>query len=408
MKGVSRPVAAVGLALAQLRHDRMRTVLAVLGVTLAVLATTLLAGTGIGVVETGQEKFAEAGRDLWITGGPLRFAPGTIGGIRNSIFNSHQLAVQLTNREDVRTAAPLLFQTVYVSRDGGEYETLVAMGTPFDGGLSISAGRGWGADQHYADGNYTGPMTHEVLIDQRTAEIMGVGINDTLYIGGTIAAAEANEFRVVGISGTGAQFMGTPTVTLPLSELQEVTGKTGTDPATLVTIKLEDGVDVQRVEAELQTEYPEYDVRTNQEQLRATIERQAVVLAGGTSLIVMAVVAGLALTINTLLSMLYQQRQAYAALLALGASRTTLVMTTFVQAVVVGIVGGCVGVALTLPAARGLNVVANSVTGFEDVVRTPDAVLIGGLGVAVGMGVVGALVAGWQLARMAPLAELGE
>lgn len=49
--------AAVGLAVAQLRHYRVRTVLAVVAIALAVLAMTVLASVGIGVMETGTERF---------------------------------------------------------------------------------------------------------------------------------------------------------------------------------------------------------------------------------------------------------------------------------------------------------------------------------------------------------------
>jgi hypothetical protein len=153
----------VGIAIAKLRHDRARTVLAVVGVTLAVLATVLLVGTGIGVVETGQEQFDRADRDLWITGGPVQFAPTQPGGVRNSVFDAHQFADDLNAREGVRTASPLLFQTLYVSRDGEEFQNLAAMGVRGAGGVSVSEGRGFENDDHYTGGSYDGPRTEEML-----------------------------------------------------------------------------------------------------------------------------------------------------------------------------------------------------------------------------------------------------
>ena len=70
--------ASVGLAAAQLRHYRVRTLLAVFAVTLAVLSTTLLASVGVGVLETGQQKLDAAERDLWITAGPAQLGPGGV------------------------------------------------------------------------------------------------------------------------------------------------------------------------------------------------------------------------------------------------------------------------------------------------------------------------------------------
>jgi len=51
----------VWIALRQLRSDRMRTVLAVIGVTLAVLSVTLLTGVGAGVISTGNQMFDDSG-----------------------------------------------------------------------------------------------------------------------------------------------------------------------------------------------------------------------------------------------------------------------------------------------------------------------------------------------------------
>lgn len=396
----------VGIAGAKLRHDSTRTLLAVIGVTLAVLATVLLVGTGIGVVETGQQQFDRADRDLWVTGGPVQFAPTQPGGVRNSVYDAHQLSAELSAREDVKIASPLLFQTVYVSRDGEEFQTLAAMGVRGAGGVSISNGRGFANNNHYANGTYGGPRTRELLIDRRTATLLNVSVGDDIYIGGTLAGARETRYTVVGVSGTGNQFLGTPTVTLPLSELQSLTGKTATDPATLLTLTTPQDVNARVVESRLQEEYPEFDVRTNREQLQATLERQAVIIAGGVSLVVLAIVAGLALTLNILLAMVYQQLPEYAALKALGTSTTVIAGTAVLQAVVVGLLGMTIGVGLAVPFATGVNALAFAVTGFDNVVRLTPRVLAVGPLVALMMALVSGAIASWRITRIDPHALL--
>ncbi|KPN32312.1 lipoprotein releasing system, transmembrane protein, LolC/E family [Halolamina pelagica] len=402
---LTRVRAVVGIAIAQLRHDRTRTVLSVLGITLAVLATTLLGGVGIGVVETGEEQFDASGRDLWVTGGPITLAPGTVGGFENTVVDAHEISAAIESREDVSTAVPMAFQTVYVSTDGEDWETLVGTGAPGRGpSVQVTEGQAFqNRDIHYADGNYTGPMTHEVIIDQRTADMFNVSVGDTLHIGGTISDARANEFTVVGISPTFSRFLGTPTVTLHLSELQEVTGTTATDRASLITVDLKDGADPATVAQEIEREHPEYEVRTNREQLEATLERQAVVLASGGSLVVLAVLAGITLTANLLVSVVYQQRRELAALKALGSRTRTLVGIVVVQALFLGVIGGLLGVAATIPLGMGLDAVAASLVGFENVVRTPPWVLGAGVAIAVPISLIGAAVAGWQVSRLSPV-----
>ncbi|MEF8859033.1 MAG: ABC transporter permease [Halolamina sp.] len=402
---LTRVRGVVGIALAQLRHDRTRTVLAVLGITLAVLAMTLLGGVGIGVTETGEEKFDASGRDLWVTGGPVRLAPGTVGGFENTVLDAHQLSAAIASREDVNTAAPMAFQTVYVSTDGESWETVVGAGAPARGGsVQVTNGTHFQqGDVHYAGGNYSGPMTHEVLIDERIASLFNVSVGDSLYIGGTIADARRHEFTVVGVSPTFSRFLGTPTVTLHLSELQEVTGTTATDRASLITVDVADGVDSATVATQIERDHPGYDVRTNREQLEATVERQAVILASGGSLVVLAVLAGIALTANLMVSVVYQQRRELAALKALGSRTSTLVGVVVVQALCLGVLGGALGVAATIPAATLLDAVAASLVGFENVVRTPQWVLGAGFAIAVPISLAGAAVAGWQVSKLSPV-----
>jgi len=401
--------AVVGIATQQLRYDRGRTILAILGICLAVLSMTLLGSVGLGVIETGEEKFDASGRDLWVTGGPVQLAPGTVGGFENTVYDAHPMADTIEQREDVNTAVPLAFQTVYVSADGSEFDTLIGTGAPARGGsVQITTGSEFSSrDIHYADGTYNGSMTYEVVISPQTAERYDVGINDTLHIGGSIGSARRNEFRVVGISPTFSRFLGTPTVVLQLSELQEITGTTGNDQATMITVDVSDDTSVTQVESELQDTYPRYDVRTNREQLQATLERQAVLIAAGGSLVVLAAIAGIALTTNLLLSLVYQQRRTLAALRAQGAAASTLVGVIGTQALLLGIAGGLLGAVLTIPAISGLNIVSEAVVGFEDVVSTQPRILIGGIIVALVIGILGALAAGWRVSRLSPLEQLG-
>ncbi|ELZ96980.1 ABC transporter permease [Haloferax mucosum ATCC BAA-1512] len=405
---LARARAATGIALSQLSHARGRTVLTVLGITLAVLAATLLAGTGIGVIETGQQKFDAAGRDVWITGGPVRFSPTGVGGFENTIVGAHELDTELETREDVRASVPMAFQTVYVKSNETDYQTLVGVGSPTSGGaVHITNGSGFSTDDvHYANGNYSGPMSHEVVIDQRTADMMNVSVGDSLSIGGTTGIARQNEFTVVGISPTFSRFLGSPSVVLQLSELQEVTGTTGTDKATLMTLTVADDADPQAVAADLESEYPSYDIRTNEEQLKEILRDQAVLMAAGGSLVFLALLAGLALTVNILLSHVYHQQREFAALKALGTSSSTLSLTLVVQALVLGTVGGALGVALSFPAARGLNELAELVVGFGDVVVLPQTVLAGGFAIAFLMSLLSSLAVSRRIAKIRPLEHL--
>jgi putative ABC transport system permease protein len=309
--------------------------------------------------------------------------------------------------EGVRGAAPLGFQTVYVSTSGDEFSTLIGSGVTSGGAVPVSEGETLArSDDHYNGGSYDGPMTHEVVIDTQTAEQFDVEVGDTLFIGGTLSSARANEFTVVGISDRFSRFLGTSTVTMPLSELQTITGATSTDAATFITISVTEGADTAAVQQRIQAEYPEFTVRNNQEQLEAVLQNQALVLAGGVTLVVLAFIAGLALTTNLLGLVVYQQRETLAALQATGMSQSTLVGLIAGQGLVLGVVGGILGVGLTPPLAEVLNRIAEALVGFDGLVQVPTEMLFVGFGIATVVGTVSAAVVAWRISRLDTLEAL--
>ncbi|MCU4753688.1 ABC transporter permease [Halobacteria archaeon AArc-curdl1] len=396
------------LSTAQLRHHRLRLGLAIVGVALAVLAVTLLAGAGIGVLETGTQQFESADRDLWVTAGETRITSAGGGGFENSLYDSRSVAAEMEAHDGVRNAAPLAFETVYVATSpDAEFRTIVATGVPGSGAsVTITDGESLSGDPHYAGGTYDGERTNEILIDEETARQLDVGVGDTLYVGGSLASARNNEMTVVGISPTFEQLLGTPTITVPLSELHAVTGETVFEPATFITITLEDDADAEAVQRDLEASYPEYEIRTNQEQLEAVLQEQVLVLAAAGTLVVLAIGAGIALTLTLLSLVVAQQRKTLAALRAIGLSPLVTSVAVIWQGVTIGLLGGLLGLALTPPAVALLNRLGGAVVGFDDLVRTATWVSLAGLLIAVGIGTLAAAIAGWRVGRTPVLEDL--
>ncbi len=405
---LARTRTANGITIAQLRHYKLRFGLAVIGVALTVLAITLLAGAGMGVLDTGEQQFDSADRDLWVTGGETRLTPAGGGGFENSIQGSRSLAEEMAAYDDVDNAIPLAFETVYVRPPGDEdFQTFIGTGVSGGGSsVQVSSGEDLSGDTHYAGGTYDGEMTHEVLIDEETADRLGVGVGDTLEIGGSLAAARDNEFTVVGISSTYGQMLGAPTVTLLISELHQITGTTRTEPATFITITLEDGADQDAIQQELQNDFPEYNVQSSEEQLESVLQEQVLVLAAAAVLVVLSAGAGIALTLNLLSLVVYQQRRELAAFKAQGISTTLIVAVVVGQGLAIGLLGAGLGLLLTAPVARGLNWLGGVVVGFDGLVQTDPRIYVGGLVIAVLVGMIAAAVAGIRVGRTPPLEYL--
>lgn len=381
----------VGLAVGQLRTDRARTVLAILGVAVAVLTVTVLVGVGTGVFQTGEEYLDESGRDLWVTGGPVAVQPATVGGFQNPIPDAHALSLDLEDHPAVEETVPMAFQVVYVSADGEDFETLLGVGVPGGGpSLRLESGPGFSGSSHYANGSYDGPMSREVVVDPATAAALDRTVGDTLHVGGTTSNARRNAAEVVGISSTFRSFLGTRAVAMHLSELQTLTGTAYDDRATVITVSVAAGADRAAVARDLEAQFPGLTVRTNRELFASVIERQALVIAGGLSLAVLGVLAGTVLSLNLFLSLLAGQREDVAVLRAVGVSRGSVFLVAAVEALVVAVVGGGLGLVASPAIAAGLDGLAAGLVGFEGLVRIPAWGYLAGGGVAVVFGLVGA------------------
>lgn len=400
----------IGLAGSQLRRSPGRTVLTVFAVALAVLAVTLLASLGVGVVETGEDGLDSSSRDVWISSDPI---DPSASGTENPIVGAHTVSAEVSEREDVSSAAPLAMHDVYIGTAPDDLERTSAVGVhETHDGFGFEEGEGFETDTNASDGDGgaaerpTDPDVEEIVLDPDTAEEHDVSVGETVYVGTARESAPNYEFTVVGIAEYYSQFLGSNTEAIPLGDLQALGGTTGTDRATFITASVADGEDPNAVAADLDDEYPEYDVRANDEQVGAMIEERPLVIASGTTLVGLALVGGVVLTVNLFALVAYQQRDELAALRAVGLSRWVLAGTIAVQGFLISLVGGVLGLATTPLFAAGLNYLSSSIVGFEELLRTPTEVYVLGIVLSIALGTVVALVTGWRAARYARLEHL--
>ncbi len=404
---LARVSGAIRLGLRQILSAKGRVALAVLGVAIAVVLVSLMTGLGYGMTQAGTDALTYIDQDLWVTAGPLQLAPGSVGGVRNTLLDAHTVQRDIEARSDVASAEALAFQSVYVSADGNEFDTIVGVGTTGNGsgvGLSTTFERG---DVHYADGSYDGPMTRAVIVSNGVATQLNVSTGDTIYMGGTLATASEQEFTVVGISRRFSVFLGAPTAVVHLAELQQVTGSTGSDRASMIGVQTEPGVDAMTTSREIEAAHPDLRVRTQQQQFRAVFENQGAILASAITLVALSLLVGAGLVGNTLGLVVYQQRRELAAIRAVGVRRTTLVLSIVVQGVAISVTGVLLGLAATPLLAGSINSVINDIVGFAELIKLPLWVIATGTSMGLCIGVLGAIVAAVRIAGVSPGTYLG-
>lgn len=390
--------AALGVGVAQLRHAPARVLAPVAGVAMAVLLVTTLVGFGAGTLAAGDEALSYLEQDLWID------AEGD--GASGPLLAAHETRRDLAGRSDVAAAAAIDVRSATVSHDGTSV-SLVGVGVAGDG-VQVVTRDGEGLperDVHYANGTYEGPRTDRVLVDGATADRLGVSVGDEVTVGHA-SGADGRTVTVAGISPTFRTFLGTPTVVLPLSELQSLAGTTGQDPATMLGVTVADGAAVDTVESDIEAANSGLTARDRQAQLRAIFRNQGAVLTALGTLVTVALLVGTALVATVEGQLVASQRRELAALAVAGLRRRTLFVTVLGQGLAMAAIGAAVGVGATPLAARGLNDLLADLTGFSNLVRTPPWVLAVGLAVALGMGIVGATAGGVRVLRLDPLERL--
>lgn len=403
MSGVRiRGIAAV--AVRQLRHSPVLTLLAILGVAIAVVSLVLFASLGAGIVSEGETELEAIGGDIWISGGPTTVGPSSLGYVDHTVTDAHELTADIASHENVQAARAFAFQSVYASPTTDEYEPITAVGVTGGGNIfsTVEGETLAGSDQYYADGNYDGPFSGEILLDEQAAERLGVEVGDEVHVGGTLRVADEYRFTVQGISNDISDLTGTPTIVLHLAELQHIAQSTHTDPATAIIVAV-DETEPAVVQSDLEATYPELTIRTNHEQFQAVLERQSVVLAGALAVIVLGMASGVAVVAAVFGLVVASQRHAVQAIRAIGISNNTVIGLFGMQGLVIGLLGALTGLVLAIPAIRAINYSIARSVGFEELLPVEWWVLPLGFAVALGAAILASSIAWRLLARGEPI-----
>jgi putative ABC transport system permease protein len=240
-------------------------------------------------------------------------------------------------------------------------------------------------------------MTNRIVVDSATAAQYNLSVGESVYVGSTVVEARSNQFRVVGITDKFSGFLGAQTIGMHLSELQEVSGTTDTDPGSFIAIRVEETARVDTVVQELNQRHPELEFRTAGDQTQAIVRSQQSLTTGGIAIGFLAVVVGGGIAGNTLGFVVVSQSAAFAGLSGLGVSSQTLRGIVLSQGILIGGGGGLVGVGVALISVPLLNHLVAAVTGFDSVIQTPWWVVVGGFLVAVTVGAVAGLLGVWRL-----------
>ncbi len=315
-----------GLIAHNLWTKKLRTALTALAVAIGVLTvvtltvvTDSLRSSAAAVLETGNADFTVAQKG--------------VDGALNSVIDDAQVG-RLQQTPGVRSAVGALVALTDLDADNPAFlEIGLAPSSLADFGVRIVAGR-----------PYTADARDEVLLGWRTADNLGKGVGDTIDIAG-------GRKTVVGVYRTGQAF-GDGGAMFPLVFLQADERRAGT--VTLAFVRVAPGARIEVVRRAIERANPSLaTVRFVSEFGR--VDRTLDYLnAAGTGAVVLALVIGTVIVMNTMLLSFVERTREFGLLRAVGWTKRRLWALILGEAVCISLAGAALGVSLSFVATRVL------------------------------------------------------
>lgn len=346
-------------------------------VALLVIVTSISFGLAAGGTIQSQDV------DYWVV--PESGASSPVVSVGGPSFGAvHEVSARLNEREDVRYASPVLLELVRVgSGSGAEY--VIAIGvvpgaSPVELAGASTAGLTPG-DPHYADGTYNGTWTDEAVLSHAASTLLETGAGERLqvHVGGT-----SRDVTVANASGPSAGSGNLPVLLMHLSELQSLTGAASGDQADQLLVQTTDP----GVRPVLEGLYPRSIVLEKGGIATQQVLDSSLALAVGLTALAVALIVGAlsaATTLGLAVAASSSERAVLAAIGISGRSRATMLA---VEALLVSLLGGVVGVAAGFGGIPLANRLARRFLADVTVARWQPALAAYGLAVALAIGLL--------------------
>lgn len=245
-------------------------------------------------------------------------------------------------------------------------------------------------------GRWPGPDERAVVLGTLAASVLGRTAGDTVSLDG-------QRFVVAGVVESAALIENGAAI-MPLGALQAVTDRPG--KASVLSVRLSPGAgEAERlaVTNHLRRQFPGFVALASAELVRSNaMVRIAKAMSGATLLI--ASLVGALVVLNAMLINVQERTAEIGVLRAAGWRSSRIVRLILIEAGLLAVLGGMVGVALGMAGAMGL-AQHELLRGRIDPIFTP-ALLLAVMGFTLVTGAAGGAYPAWRAARLSPAAAL--
>ena len=313
----------IRLAFRNLFQNKVRLIISVGGVALALLLILSLDAVFSGVERQITAYIENSGADIWVSQADVRNMHMASSSLPDSV------ARKVKHVAGVASVTPILYLTNNVVA-GDERNLAYMIGLPenaeLGGPWDISSGRSL-------------PGEGEAIMDRNVAEKSGIALGDTVEILG-------EEFEVIGLS-EGTSSLVNSVAFISMKDFEEMRGSY--DTVSFLLVKVSDGESPEVVAARIQAQVRDVTAQTRND---FAAEERKVVKDMSTDVITImnsiGFLIGLAVMALTVYTSTLSRRREYGMLKALGAHNTDLYLTVLAQAILSVILGFLFGLVLTL------------------------------------------------------------
>lgn len=357
------------LVIANLKVRPFRTLISVIGVALGVVLIVLFTGLARGMTNDMAKRAANWKAEIVFT------RAGAMDMTSSNASVSTAYTEKLLAIEDVQSAVPVIRYITPSTKgrfgiqqlDGVDWQPFAEMN-----GMRLVEGRGQQAKD-------------EVILDERQMR------EDNLKLGETIDLFGGKKYRVVGVftPPSGSR------IKMSLAAMQEALEAPG--KCTYILVKLRDGADVDAVAARINNVLPGNKINLTRD---LVIDAQERIPALGTFLKILVGLGAFVSTIFVLLSMyttVTERRKEIGILKSLGASKGFIIRAIEGEAVMIGILGIVLGLAVSLIASFAIG------RGFELAFEFNTGWIITAILIAIIGSLLGALYPAWRASTIDPV-----
>jgi len=287
-------------------------------ITLTVV-TSSLKQTAVEILQTGNADFTISQKG--------------VDDVLNSVIDTGELTA-IQSYPGVKTAIGTLITTVRLNANNPDF---IEIGIPPSGlapfGVTVVSGQ-----------PFTATSTDQLLLGYEAAANLKVHIGQSIALG-------TDHYTVVGLFSTNNS-IGNSAAMVSLTAMQASQRESG--DVTLVFVKVNPGVNIDALRARIEHDHPELVTVHTESDFGRSDRNLQLLSAADRGATVIALLIGAVIVANTMLLSFFERTREFGLLRAVGWSRRRIVILVIAEALIIGIAGAALGVALSFVAVRGL------------------------------------------------------